>query len=222
MAQKKKTVDRIVIRPLPDVVLLYPTAVCALIWGILTKWTNLDPARLGITFTLVFFINLSVLAFEFSRIKAVALGLFVIIVVLLELMLHFMEPILSLIGGLPLTLSHVFYFTWTVLFAVLFLIIVIDTRFNYWELTSNELLHHHGFLGDVQRWPAPSLRMTKEISDIFAFALMLSGRLVFYPREEKRAIVLDNVPRINHKERLIQKKLSTLSVQHISEETSAE
>ena len=79
-------------------------------------------------------------------------------------------------------------------------------------LTHNELLHHNGLWGTVQRYPAPQLRMTKDIVDLFEFALWGSGRLVLKPRGEHRDIVLDNVLFINSIEDRIQEKLSTLQV----------
>ena len=74
------------------------------------------------------------------------------------------------------------------------------------------MLHHHGFLGDVERYPAPSLKMRKEITDIFEYCLLLSGRLIIYPTGSERAIVLDNVPRINKVESQIEELLDSLRV----------
>ena len=109
-------------------------------------------------------------------------------------------------------MDAMFYWVWS---AGLFLVLagtVIKTRFNYWELKNQELLHHHGILGDIERWPAPNMRISKEITDVMEFALLRAGRLVLVPRGEQRAIVIDNVPGINKIEKQMQDILSTLRV----------
>jgi hypothetical protein len=30
---------------------------------------------------------------------------------------------------------------------------MINTRFNYYEVNTREILHHHGYLGDITRMP---------------------------------------------------------------------
>jgi hypothetical protein len=67
-------------------------------------------------------------------------------------------------------------------------------------------------LGDVERYPSPNLRMTKEVTDVFEYALLRSGRLVLHPHGAPRAIVLENVIGVDGIESDIQRMLSTLSV----------
>ncbi|MCH9656654.1 MAG: hypothetical protein K0U89_22650, partial [Planctomycetes bacterium] len=66
---------------------------------------------------------------------------------------------------------------------------------------------------DLERFAAPNLKIDKEISDIFEYVLLRSGRLVLHPRNEPRAIVLDNVPFISRKEKQITRMLGALQVQ---------
>ena len=77
----------------------------------------------------------------------------------------------------------------------------------------NELLHHHGVLSNLERFPAPHLRIDKEINDVFEYLLLRSGRLILQPSEERRAIILDNVPFIERKEETITRMLGALQVQ---------
>ena len=111
-----------------------------------------------------------------------------------------------------LYMNATFYWTWAIGFALIFIAVLIKVRFNYWEIKNNELLHHHGFLGDVERWPAPQMRISKEISDVIEYVLIRGGRLVLIPARESRAIVLDNVPNISKVEARMQSILSTLRV----------
>jgi hypothetical protein len=91
--------------------------------------------------------------------------------------------------------------------------VVVSVQFDYWEVRPNELLHHHGVLSDLERFAAPNLRIDKEINDVFEYWLMRSGRLILHPSNERRAIVLENVLRINRKEQQITSMLGVLQVE---------
>jgi hypothetical protein len=86
-------------------------------------------------------------------------------------------------------------------------------RFDYWEVRPNELLHHHGFLSNMERLSAPNLRIDKEVNDVFEYLLLRSGRLIVHASNERRAIILDNVPNIRKKEEAITRMLGALQVQ---------
>ena len=90
---------------------------------------------------------------------------------------------------------------------------LVAVRFDCWEVRPNELLHHHGFLSNLERFPAPNLRIDKEINDVFEYLLLGSGRLILQASDERRAIVLDNVPRIRKKEEAISRMLGAIQVQ---------
>jgi hypothetical protein len=96
--------------------------------------------------------------------------------------------------------------------AVLYVVIYFSVRFDYWELRANELIHHHGLWSDMKRYPAPNLRIDKEVNDIFEHILLGADRLVLRPTTEDRAIVLDNVLFVNQKEEALTKKLGSLKV----------
>jgi hypothetical protein len=104
---------------------------------------------------------------------------------------------------------------------LIYLFVFLDTRFDYWEIMPNEIIHHHGVLGDVNRFPAPQLKLEKEITDVFEFFLLRSGRLILQPSSERRAIVLDNVPNINKRELEIQNLLRALTV-HVHNDEEAD
>ena len=100
----------------------------------------------------------------------------------------------------------------TIAMFLMYIAIFIKVRFDYWELSSNELLHHHGFLSDLKRYPAPSLRVDKEINDVFEYMLLGAGRLILHPASEKRAIVLDNILFVSARERELTREMGSLRV----------
>ena len=96
--------------------------------------------------------------------------------------------------------------------SVMFFLVFVNTRFNYYEINRNEILHHHGYLGDIHRTPTTAMRMQKEIYDLLEYALLRSGRLIFYPSTTREALVIDNVIGINVVENRIKHLLSSVSV----------
>ncbi len=106
-----------------------------------------------------------------------------------------------------------FYWSFTGILGAMFLGVIVSTRFDWWEVRPNELLHHHGFLSNLERLSAPNLRIDKEINDVFEYMLLRSGRLILQASNERRAIILDNVPFIKEKEEAITRMLGALQVQ---------
>lgn len=205
----------IVIRPLPDVVYLYPTAILTLICGLVVQFggaSESTPGVTGILFTIFFFTNLSMLAFDYTRMTAVALVLGGMILGLLAVLFPGLRTVLHDVVDQPMFMNATYYWVWSGGFGVLLLLVLARTKFDYWEINSNEIIHRRGILGDVERWPAPNTRMSKEIKDVLEYLLFRSGRLVLVPPGEQRAIVIDNVPNINAVEAEIQRVLSTLRV----------
>jgi hypothetical protein len=92
------------------------------------------------------------------------------------------------------------------------LLVLINTRFNYFEVNHLEILHHHGYLGDITRMPTQGLRLNKEIYDLLEYLLLRSGRLIFYPSTSREAIVIDNVINVNKVEERIKDLLSVVAV----------
>lgn len=213
----------VVIRSRPKVVFLYPTFLAALLAGVwtwiqLAQGVPLDAVSLtpGRIFWWVFAINLAAMAFDFTRGEFVALVLFFGVIalgiVLLDERWRFVEPLRDALAHVELRAHPHLYLLMALALALIFLLVFVNGRFDYWEITHNELLHHHGVLGDVERFPAPSLRMTKEIPDLFEYCLLGAGRLVLQPQGAARAIVLENVILVNRLEARIQRMLAQLAV----------
>lgn len=208
---------RILLISYPKIVFLYPTFLMSLIAGFVA-WLAPD-ATIGAT--IVFFgvliLNLVVLTFDFPRTTALTLFAIIAMVVMgAFLMGHYAPDVLPFLGEafgiLKPTANSAFYFMFAGVLFGFYLAVLVAVRYDYWEVRNNELLHHHGFLSDLKRYPAPNLRIDKEINDVFEYLLLRSGRLILHARSESRAIVLDNVLFINRKEQLLTKMLGALKV----------
>lgn len=212
------SIDRIVIRPHSDVLYLYPTLIAALVCALVVTLTGATPAEPGVTgivFALIFFFNLTIVTFNYTRLTSVVVLLLLVIVVLLSVIYPVVGEVLRDVMSQPLFMNATFYWVWSLGIALVLVGIFIKARLDYYELKNNELIHHRGILGDVERWPATNMRISKEIKDVMEYLLARAGRLVLIPPGEHRAIVIDNVLGINGVEAKMQKMLSII---HVEEE----
>lgn len=204
--------ESVIIRPWPKVVFLYPTFVCAAIFFLLS-WTNLVPSRiLGNTFMVVWLINLLIFAFDFSRIWTIVMIIGGALLVVLTLWLDLSEYIGKIAHEMTVECNSQFYGWFSGGMGILLLIVFVNSRFHYYEVNAREILHHHGYLGDVKRWSTEGLEMNKEIYDVAEYALLRSGRLIFSPMTSKKSIVVDNVHNVNRAEKAINDLLSHVAV----------
>ena len=208
---------RILLISYPKIVFLYPTFFMAMIAAFVTWLSPASSVGVTIVFLGMLSLNLVVLTFDFPRTTALTLIAIVAMFVMgVFLSAHYspdLVPFLGdVLGALKPQANHVFYFMFAAILFCFYLAVLVAVRYDYWEIQNNELLHHHGFLSDLKRYPAPSLRVDKEINDVFEYMLLQSGRLILHARSESRAIVLDNVLFINRKEALLTKMLGSLQV----------
>jgi hypothetical protein len=118
----------------------------------------------------------------------------------------------KLFGSIDIQMNSAFYGFLSVGLGFLLLLVFVNSRFHYYEVNAREILHHHGYLGDIQRWSTEGLEMNKEIYDVVEYMLMRSGRLIFQPATSKKAIVLDNVAHVNRIEERVNDLLSVVAV----------
>ena len=217
--------SRVLLVPYPKIIFMYPILIASIVAAIilscvhdpLDKTSTLNGA-VSIVFLALLGVNLVILAFDFPRTTSLALFFFAVALVLGALLLFTFQPriipgILSFLNKYrPLANPH-FYWGFGGLLGVILLLVLFVARFDYWEVRPNELLHHHGFLSNLERYAAPNLRIDEEITDVFEYLLLRSGRLILQDSNEHRAIVLDNVPFIRVKEEKITRMLGALQVE---------
>jgi hypothetical protein len=206
---------RVVIRPHSDVLYLFPTLFAALIAGLVVTFADTDPAKPGLTglvFLAFFFFNLTIVAFNYTRLASVLILLLFVIFGLLSALFPALGTFVQDLLQQPLYMNATFYWVWSVGMALVLLGVFVKARLDFYELKNNELIHRRGMLGDIERWPASNMRISKEIKDVMEYFLARSGRLVLIPPGETRAIVIDNVIGIDRVETEMQRMLSTLHV----------
>ena len=220
-----KVPQRIVLMSYPKVIFLYPALLMSIVAACYLSFAedplneaNKTSTMMSTLFLGILAVNLVVLAFDFPRTTSLTLFFFAAAVVMgVVLFFEYRPDAMPAVAGLfrrfkPLA-NATFYWSFAGILSVIFLISYVVVHFDYWEVRPNELLHHHGVLSNLERFPAPHLRIDKEINDVFEYLLLRSGRLILQPSEERRAIILDNVPFIERKEATITRMLGALQVQ---------
>jgi hypothetical protein len=224
MKGDEKAPSRIFLVSYPKIVFLYPTFVVSLAAAIYLSiarqpldTTNTEAIVLSVIFLGVWVTNLVVLAFDFPRASSLSLLFLVVALVTGCVLLSVLRPdFLPYVAGRlrefhPLANAS-FYWVFSVSLGLATLGAITVARFDYWEARPNELLHHQGLWGDLDRFPAPGVRIDKEITDVFEYLLLQSGRLILHISSERSAVVLNNVPFIKRKEKALTRLLGTLQV----------
>ena len=216
---------RVLLVPYPKIVFLYPTFLLAIIAALVMTFAgglqdgqNKPGQFISILFLGLLAVNLVILSFDFPRTTSLTLFFFAVAVLMACILLFKFNPELLPVVHRVLAAFHplanpTFYWAFAAILGVVFLLMLVAVRFDCWEVRPNELLHHHGFLSNLERFPSPHLRIDKEINDVFEYLLLQSGRLILQASDERRAIVLDNVPFIRKKEEAITRMLGALQVQ---------
>ncbi len=185
-----------------------------------TSWPNL----LGLIFLAIFALNMMIMSLDFPRFTIIAGVLLVLTITFLMLWLaprvDFLTP-LEQISWYVFTVANAgFYFVLGFILLLMFTVIWATRYLDYWEIRPNEILHHHGPLSDLERYPTLNLKFDKEIPDVLEFLLGLgAGRLVLHFGHDRRTIALDNVLFINSKEEALKQIMGQLNVRVMQERT---
>ena len=221
MSTGKKSEESVILVSYPKIIFMWPAWLIAIAGAIFLTFVGAQGNTAVVitwTFLVVLSINLVVLGFDFPRTTSLTLFFIGVALVLggALLVVYFPNVLPSFEGwltSLEPRANATFYWMISIVFGLIYCGVAINRRFDYWEVRPNELLHHHGILSDLERFPSQHLRIEKEINDIFEYMLMGAGRLILQPSGERKAIVLDNVLWISKKEKEITKLLGALQVQ---------
>jgi len=219
MSEKKvKHPTEIFIRSYPKVIFYWPLLITSIIlWiiqALLKTNSTTNSLGLGYAWFIVFFVNIFVTAFDFSSTKFFVLILAIVVVLLLVVFLVLPNFSVSLTGiEIDLGLPWQFYMVMSIILAFILGIVVISTRFEYYKIERNEIIHKKGIFSSAERFPSKSLRFKKEIPDVFEFFLLRAGRFTIMPGKADEVMILNTVLNINKIEKQLDWLLSHVSVE---------
>jgi hypothetical protein len=195
-AAKDKPVeaDRVIVRAYPKVIFFWSTWICSLIAGIIQSAQAPDfPTHLGTVWMCIFAFNLLVISFDFTEVISVMILALVGLLVFAGLYFDFLSFVGEFFANLELQMGASFYFTMFGVFTILYGIVFVKTRFDYWEFRHNEVIHRRGIFADIKRYSTDDLRWFKEVPDVLERILCGSGRMIITTPIEKHPIVIDHV-----------------------------
>ncbi len=139
----------------------------------------------------------------------------VLVVVVVVLLLIFLVP--DLFAGFPVgsfnpELTAEVYFAVSLIMGIILGLVVLGARFDYWKIERNEIYHKKGLFTSAERLPTKSLRIMKEIPDVFEFFILRSGSITLMPGHGD-VIHLPTVLNINKKQDQIDYLLSHVSIE---------
>ena len=216
--KKKKTVKPITevkLRTFPKIIFLWPLLLTSAILWPIQVFANEPMQWLGIFWLMVLFCNLFVIAFDFSSAKFFIMVLGIVIFILL--LIFWIIPTYGLPALADITwnpgLTANFYMAMTLmLFFVLFFVWV-AAFFDYYKIERNEIYHKKGIFSESERFPIKSLRLKKEIPDVFEFFILRAGSITLMPGRADEVIALHTVLNVNKKAEQIDHLLSHISVE---------
>jgi hypothetical protein len=181
---------------------------------------------LSMFFLAVFAFNMLIMAVDFPRFTVIAglLGILMLAFFFLWLNAYYdlIPPLVNFLETLYAVANAQFYFLIATILIVIFALIYVTRWLDYWEIMPNEILHHHGPLSDLERYPTMNLKFDKEIPDVLEFMFLGAGRLVLHPQNEQKSIVLENVLFINRVESELKKLMSRLEVRITTDQEVAQ
>jgi len=198
-----------------------------------TELTKVDRFRVPQNLLAVLFLgmlafNLLVMGLDFPRFSLVAVilailfTLFFILWTSAQFHWSLLTPIHAIFRHIYAAANMGFYVMVFVTLMLVFAVIYITRWLDYWEVLPNEILHHHGPLSDLERYPTMNLKFDKEIPDVLEWALLGAGRLVLHVPNVNKALVLDNVLFISAKEVALKKVMSRLDVRITTDQETEE
>ncbi|MDG3005032.1 hypothetical protein [Paludisphaera mucosa] len=179
---------------------------------------NTPQNLLGLLFLVVLAFNLVVMGLDFPRfeligiILAVLFGIFFVLWLGAYFDLDLMRPINQVLASVYTFANAGFYLMYALAVLAVLVIVYITRWLDYWEILPNEILHHHGPLSDLERFPTMNLKFDKEIPDVLEYLMLGAGRLVLRVPNVDRAIILENVLFIGTKEEALKRLMSRLDV----------
>jgi hypothetical protein len=214
MSEKKsKPITQVILRSYPKVIFLYPLLIVSFILWLLQMLYPDPIPGFGTLWMIVFFVNLFIMAFDFSSAKFFVLLMIVVILVLLLFFLILPNLNISFSGlSINLGITAEFYLITTLVLVFILGIVVLSSRFDYWKIERNEIYHKKGIFSSAERIPTKSLRIMKEIPDVFEFFALRAGRITLAPGHGD-VIPLNTVVNVNKKQNQIDYLLSYVSVE---------
>ncbi|MBY9006829.1 MAG: hypothetical protein KGD63_08730 [Candidatus Lokiarchaeota archaeon] len=210
---KSKKEEAVYLRNYPKVIFFWPVLFTSFVLWIIQWVIGGEPNDiLGYFWAAMFFINIFVVAFDFSSTKFFILIL--VLVIFLVVVIFLLLPNIEISGlNFNLMLTWQFYLVMTIMIGIPLGMVVLNSYFTYYKIERNEIYHKSGIVSSAERYPISNLRIKKSIPDVFEYLFLRAGSIILIPGRSEDVINLPTVLNINKKAKLIDELLSHVSVE---------
>jgi len=234
-SKKDEIPDRVIARSYPSTIYLWPAVLVGYLIYLLS-WLNksfnfvssTDQPKFhsllaGIWLTIVIF-NLIVMSFDFSLGKTftifISFGFLVLLYIVirdgLNIKVALLPSIAEFLADLSIEINPNFYLLFSLLMTFIYIIVFIQTRFNYWEFTSNRISRRGGFFEREESFSAQSSRVVTETTDVFERLLFRAG-VIYVIEGDKKVHQINNVYNAIGIDNKIQDMLSVINIRDTTE-----
>ena len=168
---------------------------------------------------IVFISNIFIVTFDFSSAKAFTIFVMIITIILIFIVIAILTSwnfftYTFLFLQLPIDFSWAYYILMFTIFGSIILIMVLNSRINYVEITSNRLYIKKGILAEKIDQSTDRMQVDKKIDDVFEYFILKSGDISFtFPYGSTFPIImLPNVMNVNQKIKKVNKLIAQTEV----------
>ncbi|RMH05489.1 MAG: hypothetical protein D6702_00180 [Planctomycetota bacterium] len=184
---------------MPKVVFFYLTWIASLACALIaTVASDGGPPEgpLGLIWVGVFFFNLLVISFDFNEERSLIAVFGLIAAVLALLYFGVLGSVGTWLSSLRPAMDATFYWLVFAGFSLIYAVVWLNSRFDYWIFRPNEVIHRYGIFPKMKRFSTEDLRFDKEVPDVLERLLLGAGRLILTTPHEKHPVVIEHVLRI--------------------------
>jgi hypothetical protein len=200
----------IIVRPLPKVIFFYPIWIVSMFFALFP-----EPGALsGQLWMGLFFFNLLVIAADFNEERSLIMGLTGVATVLALLYFDVLGSVGGWFANLQPVMNQTFYALIFGGLSLIYLLVWIRSRFDYWTFRPNEVVYRYGLFPKMKRYSTEDLRWDKEIPDVLERLLAGSGRIILTTPHERHPVIIEHVVRIGKIDDKIADLLGVKAVVH--------
>lgn len=206
----------------PMIVYFWPSMFTLLLCGVLQSMTSVAPTTLGLVAVGVWTFNLLVIVTDLDQKKFVITVLLVLLVgaglwVANLKEVAVLDSVTGWVGGLDVTFSTQAYFAMGSILLLLFLLGMVQPRFDYWRFESNEFVHYVQPWGRDQSIPRIGSTVTREIPDMLELILTFGGGTLLVRREGQVVARIEHVPFLSRRMVALERLLGATRVRSVSD-----
>ncbi len=213
--------EAVPIASFPMIIYFWPSMIVLLGCGMLQATSSVAPATLGLIAIAVWTFNLLVIVTDLDQKKFVISILLMLLLVFGAWVANLKEvtvvgDVAGWFGGLEITLSTQAYLAMGVVLLILFLVGMIQPRFDYWRFESNEFVHYVQPWGRDQSVPRIGSTVTREVPDMLELILTFGGGTLLIRREGQVVARIEHVPFLSRRMIAIERLLGATRVRNVS------